>query len=97
MLGDQLELLDVGGQRVQHQVLHSGVDPGLDLGLDLVDGARHVHLVDVLPRPLVADDVAEPRLLHRTHFVGSAALLDPREVLVGDGERDPTAGLGPRR
>ena len=42
VLGDQLELLEVGGHRVEHQVLHPGVDPGLHLGLDLVDRARHV-------------------------------------------------------
>ena len=47
----------------------------------------HVHLVDVLPRPLVAHDVAEARLLHGADLVGGAPLLDPREVLVGDGER----------
>src|SRR6266851_1181304 len=50
MFCEQVELREIGGHRVQEQVLHARVDPLLDATLNLVDRTGQINGLDVFPR-----------------------------------------------
>lgn len=67
MPGNQVELVQVGGERVEHHVLDTSINPGLYLPLYLINRSWHIDGVDVFPGTFVAGDSREPALLLRSN------------------------------
>src|SRR5215207_3957121 len=96
VLGEQVELLQIWCQRVQHHVLDAHVDPFLDLPLDVVDRPRDIDRGQIIPGTLRTDHRAKAALLLSDHGVTIIPFLDPDEILLCDCERLGHPSLSPR-
>src|SRR5262249_44408954 len=91
--GEELELLQVGGERVEKEGLDADPDALFDGLLYLVDGPRQEPGLDIVPGTVVRDHAAHGSLLLGDHVLAAASLDDVAEILL----RDHEASGGPGR
>src|SRR5512145_2853085 len=94
--GEEVDLAGVVGDGPEHEVLEPGVDQVLDAGVDAVDGAHHVALLQVLPRPVGAHGAQEGRPGLRDGSLVASLLDQMDEVAVAERERLQVAAATPR-
>ncbi len=98
LLGHEVDLLGVVGDRSKHEVLEPRLPQVVDAHVDAVDAPDHVALLQVLVAPMRAHDAEERRLrlrhrllvARRVHKVGEVAVPEGQLPRVSSSDPVPT-------